>query len=175
MAYSLEHFSRDCGAALESGKPLQQNLDQIALHLRDLLKNPDFVAATFTPDTPPGKVILYHDKELDFYIGAHTQQAGKGGAPHSHGESWAVYGNATGFTDMTEWRRVNPESEDHAVLEVSDKYSIGPGQSRAYGPNTIHSTAHQEKCWVIRITGGDLDKIPRFQFHPRKDKILEKA
>lgn len=175
MAYSLEHFSRDCGAALESGKPLQQNLDQIALHLRDLLKNPDFVAATFTPDTPPGKVILYHDKELDFYIGAHTQQAGKGGAPHSHGESWAVYGNATGFTDMTEWRRVNPESEDHAVLEATDAYRLSAGETRGYGPGVMHSTAHPEKAFVIRVTGTDLDTIPRYHFRKSRDRILEKA
>ena len=27
----------------------------------------------------------------------------------------------------------------------------------------------------IRITGGDLDRIPRYHFRPKKDKILERA
>ena len=43
------------------------------------------------------------------------------------------------------------------------------------GTVLIHSTAHPEKAWVIRITGGDLDQVPRFRFHPKRDKILEKA
>lgn len=76
---------------------------------------------------------------------------------------------------MTEWRRVNSEGADHAELVVDKKYEIGPGQSRAYGPGMIHSTAHPGKAWVIRVTGGDLDNVPRFRFDPRKDKILENA
>jgi len=106
---------------------------------------------------------------------AHVQEAGKGGHPHSHGDSWAIYGNAKGFTDMTEWRRVNPEGEEQAVLESSSKYRLGPGDSKAYGAGVIHSTGHPEKAWVIRITGGDLDQVPRFRFHPKRDKIVEKA
>lgn len=175
MAYTLEQFCSDCTATLKNSPQVEAGLPKIAEKLKQLLVNRDFIAATFQDATPPGKRALYHDPETDYYVMAHVQEAGKAGSPHSHGASWAIYGNVLGATTMTEWRRVNPENEDHAVLEISDKYSIGPGQSRAYGPNTIHSTAHQEKCWVIRITGGDLDKIPRFQFHPRKDKILEKA
>ena len=76
---------------------------------------------------------------------------------------------------MTEWRRTNAEDADHAELEVKEKYSIGPGDTKAYGPGMIHSTAHPEKAWVVRITGGDLDHVPRFRFDPRKDKILEEA
>lgn len=175
MAYTLEQFCGDCTAIIKASPRVQAGLPQIAEKLKQLLVNRDFIAATFQDDTPPGKRELYHDPETDYYVMAHVQEAGKAGSPHSHGSSWAIYGNVLGATDMTEWRRVNPESEDHAVIEVSDKYAIGPGQSRAYGPNVIHSTAHKEKCWVIRITGGDLEKIPRFHFHPKKDKILEKA
>jgi hypothetical protein len=76
---------------------------------------------------------------------------------------------------MTEWRRVNPDSEDHAVLEKTESYSIGPGDTRAYGPGVIHSTAHPDKAWVIRVTGANLDLIPRYHFRPKRDKILEKA
>ena len=175
MAYTLEQFCGDCRAIIKAAPRVETALPQVAEKLKQLLVNPAFVAETFNDGTPPGKRALYHDAETDVYVMAHVQQAGKGGSPHSHGASWAIYGNALGQTIMTEWRRVNPESEDHAVLEIADKYALGPGQSRAYGPGVIHSTAHPEKAWVIRITGGDLDKLPRYHFRPKRDKILEKA
>jgi len=37
----------------------------------------------------------------------------------------------------------------------------------------IHSTAHPEKAWVIRITGTDLEAIPRYHFTPRTDRLVE--
>jgi hypothetical protein len=38
----------------------------------------------------------------------------------------------------------------------------------------IHSTAHPKYAWVIRVTGTDLDKLPRYHFG-KKDKMLESA
>jgi predicted metal-dependent enzyme (double-stranded beta helix superfamily) len=174
MAYSLQQFCADSRAILTSNG-LDKALPQVADKLKRLLVDADFVAQTFDDDMPPGKRVLHHDKETGMYVLAHVQQAGKGGTPHSHGASWAIYGNVQGNTDMTEWRRVNAESEDHAVLELAGKYTVGPGQTGAYGPGVIHSTAHPAKAWVVRVTGTDLDTIPRYHFQPRRDKILEKA
>jgi hypothetical protein len=173
MAYDLNRFCNDLHTLIKNKG--QAGLPEAAEKLKSLLTNPKFVAATFADDTPPGKRVLWHDAETDAYVMAHVQQAGKGGNPHSHGASWAIYGNARGFTEMTEWRRVNPESEDAVVLEKADAYSLGPGQTKAYSSGMIHSTHHPEKAWVIRITGTDLDTIQRYAFRPRKDKILEKA
>jgi hypothetical protein len=116
--------------------------------------------------------VLFHDKELDFYVLAHVQEGGKKGKPHSHGSSWAIYGNAKAVTGMTEWRRVNPASDEHYELTMSSQYGLGVGQTRAYGPGVIHSTEHKQKAWVIRVTGTDLDKLPRYHFR-KQDKILE--
>jgi hypothetical protein len=173
MTYALSQFCSDLQTLIKNKG--QKGLPDVAEKLKSLLTNPEFVAATFTDDMPPGKRVLWHDPETDAYVMAHVQQAGKGGNPHSHGESWAIYGNARGFTEMTEWRRVNPESEDAVLLEKADAYTLGPGQTKAYGSGLIHSTRHPEKAWVIRITGTDLDTIKRYAFRPRKDKILEKA
>jgi predicted metal-dependent enzyme (double-stranded beta helix superfamily) len=175
MAYTLEQFCADTRTIIKGSPRVEAGLPQVAEKLKQLLVNPAFVAETFQEETPPGKRVLYHDPETDVYVMAHVQEAGKGGSPHSHGASWAIYGNCRGDTNMTEWRRVNSESEDHAVLEVADKYTLGPGQSRAYGPGVIHSTAHPQKAWVIRLTGGDLDHLPRYHFRPKTDKILERA
>jgi hypothetical protein len=173
MAYSLDKFCSDLHRIIAAEG--QKGLPAVADKLKGLLTNPEFVKATFDDDMPPGKRVLWHDAETDAYVLAHVQQAGKGGNPHSHGASWAIYGNARGYTDMTEWKRVNPESEEAVVLEKADAYRLGPGQTRAYGSGMIHSTSHPEKAWVIRITGCNLDKIQRYAFRPRKDRILEKA
>ena len=173
MAYTLDQFCKDANSILKS-QPQAAALPKVAERLSELLVNPDFVAKTFSDDTPAGRRELFHDPELDFYVLAHVQEGGKTGKPHSHGTSWAIYGNAMNVTEMTEYRRVNPEGEDAAVLEPVSKYALRPGQTRAYGPGVIHSTAHPDKAWVIRITGTDLDKLPRYHFR-KQDRILEKA
>jgi hypothetical protein len=175
MGYTLDQFCADCRSVLRSGQGLPQALAGIADKLARLLANPAFVAATFSDEMPPGKRVLRHDPETDMYVLAHVQEGAKAGKPHSHGASWAVYGNARACTEMTEWRRVNPEGEDNAVLQQIDRYRIGPGETRAYGPGIIHSTAHPEKAWVIRVTGTDLEAIPRFRFRAERDRILEQA
>jgi hypothetical protein len=174
MAYTLTEFCADSRALLMA-QPIATALPAIADKLSGLLLNPDFVAATFSDDMPAGKRDLHHDPDLDFYVLAHVQDGGKTGTPHSHGTSWAIYGNAKNVTDMTEWRRTNPESDDHVELVKGSSYGLGPGQTRSYGPGVIHSTAHKEKAWVIRVTGTDLDKLPRYHFRKQKDKILESA
>ena len=109
-----------------------------------------------------------------FTCWAHVQEGNKTGKPHSHGSSWAIYGNAREYTEMTEWRRTNPESEQHAVLQPVSKYRLGPGETKAYGPGVIHSTAHRKKAWVIRVTGTDLDVLPRYHFG-KHDRLLAQA
>ena len=174
MAYTLDDFCEDHHALLTSGQPLSKALPQIADKLSVLLRNPDFVAETFNDDTPVGRRTLAHDPDTDVYVLAHVYDGPKKGSPHNHGASWAVYGTAKAVTNMTEWRRTNPESDDHAELVAESKYDLAPGQTRAYGPNVIHSTAHPSNAWVIRITGTDLDKLPRYHFG-KKDRILESA
>jgi hypothetical protein len=173
MAYTLTQFCNDARLILKS-QPQAAALPKVAERLSELLGNPDFVAETFSDDAPAGRRELFHDPELDFYVIAHVQEGGKTGRPHSHGTSWAIYGNAKNVTEMTEYRRVNPESEENVVLEPASKYALRPGQTRSYGPNVIHSTAHPEKAWVIRVTGTDLDKLPRYHLR-KQDRVLEKA
>lgn len=172
MSYTLAQFGADGRAALERG-PLDQALATMADCLAKLLANEAFVKATFNDDMPAGKTELFHDDKTDFYVFAHVQAPGKAGAPHSHGTSWAIYGNARGFTEMTEYKRVNPESEEAVVLTVSDRYRVGEGQSRAYGPHVIHSTEHPQKAWVVRVTGTDLDRLPRFHFRKSRDQLVD--
>jgi hypothetical protein len=173
MPYTLENFCTDLSTTLKTKG--ESGLAEVAGRLSQLLANPAFVSATFAEDTPIGKRDLWHDPETDVYVLAHVQEGGKVGKPHSHGASWAIYGTARGVTEMTEWRRVNAADAEGAELERTKQYALGPGQTRAYASGLIHSTAHPQKAWVIRITGTDLDAIPRYRFRPKTDKIVERT
>ena len=171
MAYGLTRFCADLNRILKSEGT--DGLAAIAEKLRQLVSDPAFVTATFSDDMPPGKRELFHDPETGAYVLAHVHREGGRGNPHNHGDSWAIYANAKGVTEMTEWKRVNAESADHAELAPVAIYALGPGQARAYAPGAVHSTAHPGKTWVIRVTGCDLDNIPRFRFRPSRDVIIE--
>ena len=68
MDYTLDAFCTDCRSILTSGCPLPQALSDIAGKLARLLANPDFVAATFDDDMPPGRRVLNHDPVTDVYV-----------------------------------------------------------------------------------------------------------
>ena len=172
MNAAFNRFTTDLVATLKARGIA--GLSDIAEALRPLLRDPEFAALAFA-DPTIRKRVLFHDADTDVYVLAHIHEAGKRGRPHSHGASWAIYGNVSGVTDMTEWRRINPDGEPHAVLQPSSNYHLGPGNSRAYPPYLIHSTAHPENALVIRVTGTDLDHIPRYGFDPKHDTIVAAA
>jgi predicted metal-dependent enzyme (double-stranded beta helix superfamily) len=171
MTGALERFGRQSSTILKS-EPLDAALEKISAGLAVLISDPDFVAHAFSENDPPGKTQLLHDPDTGFYLFAHVQKGGKTGKPHSHGDSWAIYANIRNHTDMTEYERINAGSEERFVLQTSEHYAIGPGQTRAYGPGMIHSTAHPENAWVVRMTGCDLDTIPRYHFSSKHDEII---
>lgn len=174
MTRALERFTRASSRILQDEK-LDSALEKIAAGLAVLVTDPEFVAHAFSEGDLPGKTELAHDPATGFYLFAHVQKGGKSGKPHSHGESWAIYANVRNHTQMTEWTRVNDAGEERVVLKATDRYDIGPGQTRAYGPGVIHSTAHPQDAWVVRMTGTNLDQIPRYHFSSKRDEILEDA
>lgn len=172
MTPTFDRFTRDLVAIVKARGT--SGLSDIAESLKSLLRDTEFAAFAFA-DPTVRKRVLFHDADTDVYVLAHIHEAGKRGRPHSHGASWAVYGTVAGVTEMTEWRRINPVEEPNAVLEASAHYRLAPGDARAYPPHLIHSTAHPEHARVIRITGTDLDHIPRYGFDVAHDKIVASA
>src|SRR5438128_1518241 len=67
MPYTLDEFCTETRGLLKT-EPLSNALGHIADRLGRLLSNPGFVAETFSDDMPPGRRILHHDPETDFYV-----------------------------------------------------------------------------------------------------------
>jgi hypothetical protein len=146
-------------------------LREIERGLSDVLRDPAFVAATFDESMTPGKRELAFEPVTGAYVLAHVHEPGRAGAPHSHGTSWAVYGTARGATGMTDWERVD-DGEPGTAVTACAHYTLGPGETHAYHSGMLHSTEHAVPTWVVRITGGNLDEIPRYRFDRRTDRIV---
>ena len=77
--------------------------------------------------------VLYEDPELGFQVLAHLNDKARVSPPHDHGASWAIYGQASKYTDMIEWKREDDGADPkHAKLEPAKKYRLEPGHAGIY-------------------------------------------
>ena len=162
MAYDLVQFVADCRAILTRDQG-PRGREDVRAHLERLLSNKDFVAATCGEGAPSGLKLLYEDKDLGFQVLAHVNDKARKSPPHDHGESWAIYGQATKYTDMIEWKRVDGGGARAELKEVK-RYRLNPGQAGIYQDGAIHSIDYPDGARFIRVTGTNLDKIDRVRF-----------
>ena len=114
---------------------------------------------------PRGLKVLYEDPELGFQILAHINDKARVSPPHDHGASWAIYGQATQYTDMIEWEREDDGADPgQAKLKPVKKYRLKPGHAGIYQDGTIHSIDYPDQARFIRVTGTNLDNIERVRF-----------
>lgn len=164
MTYGFEKFCADCRDTLvtESGPA---GREKIVGHLAKLLANEAFIAEQMGPDQPPGRRTVYEDPDTGFCVLFHNYAHSGGGTPHDHGDSWAVYGQAKEFTDIKEFNRLDDGSDDdQAELEVSREFRMNPGKAALFDIGVIHSVNFTLGGRVVRVTGTDLDKIPKRRF-----------
>ena len=144
--------------------PGPQGREQVRANLERLLGNPDFIRAYGGDDQPRGVKVLYEDEKLGFQVLAHINDKARVSPPHDHGASWAIYGQATQYTDMTEWKREDDGTDPkHAKLKPAKKYRLNPGHAGIYQDGAIHSIDYPDKSRFVRVTGTDLDKINRIK------------
>jgi hypothetical protein len=163
MAYELDQFISDCRSILaRDGGPAGR--EQVRRRLELLLQNRDFVCR-HCEEAPRGLHVLYEDAGLGFQILAHINDKARVSPPHDHGDSWAIYGQATHYTDMTEWEREDDGSDPHhAKLKPVKKYRLMPGQAGIYQQGKIHSIDYPDHARFVRVTGTNLDRIDRVRF-----------
>lgn len=164
MAYDLEQFIADCRTTL-ARDPGPAGRETVRVNLERLLANPDFIKQYCGDDQPRGLKLLYEDKDLGFQVLAHINDKARVSPPHDHGASWAIYGQATKYTDMIEWEREDDGTDSkHAKLKPVKKYRLNPGHAGIYQDGKIHSIDYPDYARFVRVTGTNLDAIPRVAF-----------
>ncbi len=163
MSYDLDAFSAECHAIL-SRSDCPESREEVRALLEKLLRNEEFVRKHCV-DAKPGLHLLFEDPELKFQVLAHINENPRVSPPHDHGASWAIYGQATKYTDMTEWERTDDRSDPtHASLNPKKTYRLMPGRAGTYEDGTIHSIDYPAKSCFVRVTGTNLDRISRVMF-----------
>ena len=146
MSYTLEQFAASCHDILKAD-PGPVGRRKVCLLLEQAIQDESFVATHLTKNTSE-RTLLYEDPELGFCILAHVYQGPKDSAPHDHGPWWAIYGQAEGETQMTDWKQVRACARQHvresppcANLHIDAGYGSPLQRGRcalaeARGPNT---------------------------------------
>jgi hypothetical protein len=130
--------------------------------LQRVLRDEAFIAGYVPAELEKERNVLYEDPELGFCICAHNYKDAKRGKPHDHGPTWAIYGQAEGETEMTDWRVVSPaQGGAPAKVELERTYRLTPGDAHLYEPGDVHAPLRDGPTRLIRIEGRNTDKIER--------------
>jgi predicted metal-dependent enzyme (double-stranded beta helix superfamily) len=163
MDHSLEDFASQCHRILKAS-PGPSGRQEVCNLLQELLADPQFVA-TYVDDSVPARKVLYEDPDLGFTILAHRYEDASESQPHDHGPSWAIYGQAMGETEMTQWELLEPASaEKPGKVRKGATTTLKPGMAFAYHEGDLHSPRRAGPTRLIRIEGQNMDRIKRFRY-----------
>jgi hypothetical protein len=162
MGYTLSELAADIRRELDADSGTAGKAVVCGLVARALMDEA-FVAAHLK-DRPAGdpREILYEDPQLGFCICGHVYPDKAIGGPHDHGSSWAIYGQAAGVTEMTEWKIVDAGGNGRPKqVEPVETYAMNPGDVRFYDVGVVHSPKRDAPVKLIRIEGRNLDHVQR--------------
>jgi predicted metal-dependent enzyme (double-stranded beta helix superfamily) len=163
MTATLQQFAAECRTILRS-EPGPSGRRQICMRLEELLRNPEFVSQNLDERTPERQV-LYEDPDLGFCVLAHSYKGPKDSPPHDHGPSWAIYGQAEGETEMTDYELVAAAAEGKpGKARAVRTYKLTPGAAYLYNEGDLHSPRRRGPTRLIRIEGMNMDRIKRLKF-----------
>ena len=174
MTYTLDQFTHDCHDVLKQD-PSASGREEARRLMERLLADEAFLRR-YCIDNSPGLHLLFEDPELKFQLLAHVNEKARVSPPHDHGDSWAIYGQATEYTDVTEWERIDDGADPtHAELRPTKTYRLLPGQVGIYQDGCIHSIDYPAKSCFIRLTGTNLDRIPRIMIDLNSGTVKQMA
>ena len=163
MVHTLEEFSAACHRIL-AADPGPEGRRKVCELVQDVCRDEEFVAKHLGDDVPERK-ILFEDPELGFCILGHVHHGAKQSAPHDHGPTWAIYGQARGETVMTDWALVEPASEARpGKVRHVRSYTLKPGMAYVYNEGELHSPRRDGPTRLIRMEGQNTDKIRRLAY-----------
>ncbi len=163
MPCTLSELADDLRSLLGK-KTVSECADDLCGVVGKALTDEEFISQHL-PDRKAGddpREVLYEDPDLGFCICGHVYAGEAIGQPHDHGASWAIYGQAAGTTEMTDWQIVEPGSADKPSLVKPVKtYVIRPGDAHFYDVGDVHSPKRTAPTRLIRIEGKNLDAVTR--------------
>ena len=161
MSYTLEQLCADIRAALKKDASAKGRQAVVPL-VQKALKDEALIARYITKaDCKPRKV-LYEDPDLGFAVCGHYYEGKAAGKPHDHGSSWAIYGLASGATEMTDWTIVKKgNGATPSLVEPARTYKLAPGDAHFYDVGAVHSPDFNGITKLLRVEGANLDKVKR--------------
>ena len=168
MTYTLLELAGDIRAVLSRSEASECCNDLCEIVFKALIDR-DFVSTHLT-DRVNGaepREILFEDDKLKFCICGHVYSDQAISKPHDHGPSWALYGQAEGTTEMTDWRVIKKGNGDEpSLVEPTRTYTMKPGDTQFYGIGNVHSPKRTAPTKILRIEGTNLDYIVRSKITP---------
>jgi hypothetical protein len=163
MAYTLKEMAAECHSII-AADPGPEGRQLVCAAVKKACSDPDFVS-THLPESGPERKIIYEDPDLGFCILAHVYHDAKESAPHDHGPTWAIYGQAMGETVMSDWDKISPAGEGQVgKVKLRRNYTLTPGMAYVYNEGDLHSPRRDGPTRLIRIEGRNVEKIRRYAY-----------
>ncbi len=163
MGFTLESFAADVKDALKQD-PGPAGRERVRHLVQEALKGDIFIA-TYINDNTPDRQVIYEDPELGFCVCAHVNRDAREANPHDHGSSWAIYGQAFGETEMSDWEILEPASDGQSgKVRRARVYSLKPGMAHVYNEGDVHSPKRAAAPGLLRIEGKNTQKMKRLAY-----------
>ena len=163
MGFTLESFSADVQRILQAdpGRPGREKVRDL---VQEALKDEKFISTYINDDTADRQVI-YEDPELGFCVCAHVNREAREANPHDHGSSWAIYGQAFGETEMSDWEVIEAAAEGTpGKVKRGRGYTLKPGMAHIYNEGDVHSPKRVAATGLLRIEGKNTAKLKRYSY-----------
>jgi hypothetical protein len=163
MDFTLDQFASECHQILKAD-PGRSGREKVRGLVEQVLQDKKFLS-TYLNENTPDRQVIYEDPELGFCICAHVNREAREANPHDHGSSWAIYGQAFGETEMSDWEVVEPASEGNpGKVRRGRVYSLKPGMAHIYHEGDVHSPKRVATTGLIRIEGKNTQKMKRLAY-----------
>jgi hypothetical protein len=163
MEFTLDSFAAECRGILKAD-PGPAGRNKVRAVVQEVLKDEKFLA-TYLNENTPDRQVIYEDPELGFCICAHLNRDAREANPHDHGSSWAIYGQAFGETEMSDWEIIEPAAEGKpGKVRRAKVYVLKPGMAHIYNEGDVHSPKRVTTTGLIRIEGKNTQKMKRLAY-----------
>jgi len=123
---------------------------------------PELIGECFPQTVTEERRVLFEDQQFGFCICRHVYLDGKNGGAHDHGPTWAIYGQVSGQTEMSDWEFCGEaKNGEPRRVQVVRTYKLLPGKAHLYNIGDIHSPRIKSGSQVLRIEGQNTDYVDR--------------